>query len=143
MSLRSFRPTKGLERGSAMTHKSGATMRRPTLGDEERRHLGRALGALGPFRALRATMPLQYVTTFLLVALNEGRGVTEYAEMAGVSQSVMSRHLLDIGERDRYMEKGFGLITYRPNPFELRKHEVFLTDKGRALAHEIVRQMSL
>jgi DNA-binding MarR family transcriptional regulator len=88
-------------------------------------------------------MPLQYVTTFLLVALNEGRGVTEYAEMAGVSQSVMSRHLLDIGERDRYMEKGFGLITYRPNPFELRKHEVFLTDKGRALAHEIVRQMSL
>lgn len=111
------------------------------LGDDELSAAGRLLGALEPFRALRPTMPLQYVTTFLLVALNEGKSVTEYAEMAGVSKSVMSRHILDIGERDRYMEEGFGLITYRPNPMELRRHEVFLTDKGRAVLHQISRQL--
>jgi DNA-binding MarR family transcriptional regulator len=55
----------------------------------------------------------------------------------------MSRHLLDIGERNRKMEAGFGLVTYRANPLELRKHEYMLTDKGRALLHQITRQMEL
>jgi DNA-binding MarR family transcriptional regulator len=73
------------------------------------------------------------------VAEEEGLGVIDYAKRAGVSTSVMSRHLLDIGERDRYMEDGFGLVTYRPNPRELRKHEYFLTDRGRALVHKINR----
>ncbi len=121
-----------LMRGIAMTG-------RKTLGDNERKAVKSLLGALDPFTDIRATMPLQYVRTFLLVALDEGKGVAEYAAKAGVSVSVMSRHLLDIGERNRHMEKGFGLITYRPNPTELRKHEVFLTDTGRALVHRIVR----
>jgi DNA-binding MarR family transcriptional regulator len=85
-------------------------------------------------------MPLQYVTAFLLVCHEEGMGVGDYAERAGVSVSVMSRHLLDIGDRNRHMEEGFGLVTYRANPMELRKHEYMLTDKGRALAHKILRQ---
>src|SRR5262249_52410389 len=93
--------------------------------NDDRTELGKLLTALAPFRAIRGTMPLQYVNTFLLVALNEGKSVNDYAAMAGVSQSVMSRHLLDIGERNRHMEKGFGLVTYRPNPTELRKHEYF------------------
>jgi DNA-binding HxlR family transcriptional regulator len=38
------------------------------------------------------------------------------------------------------MEEGFGLVTYRSNPTELRKHEYVLTDKGRALAHKIFKQ---
>jgi hypothetical protein len=54
----------------------------------------------------------------------------------------MSRHLLDIGERNRHMDHGFGLVTSRSNPFELRKHEFTLTDKGRALLHEIARQFA-
>lgn len=85
-------------------------------------------------------MPLQYVTAFLLVAQEEGLGVSDYAQRAGVSLSVMSRHLLDIGERNRNQEEGFGLVTYRSNPMELRKHEYTLTDKGRALAYQITRQ---
>jgi DNA-binding MarR family transcriptional regulator len=87
----------------------------------------------------RDTMPLQYFTTFLLVALNEGLSVKEYAELAQVSTSVMSRHLLDIGDRNRHMTEGFGLVTSRPHPMELRKHEVFLTPKGRALLHNMIR----
>lgn len=97
--------------------------------------------ALWPFKELRHAMPLQYVIAFLLVAEEEGLGVGDYAERAGVSVSVMSRHLLDIGERNRNMEEGFGLVTFRANPMELRKHEYMLTDKGRAIMHRIQRQV--
>lgn len=109
------------------------------LGEGDKRAVKGLLGALEPFKELRGTMPLQYVTAFLMVAQEEGLGVGDYAERAGVSVSVMSRHLLDIGERNRMMEEGFGLVTYRPNPMELRKHEYMLTDKGRALIHRITR----
>jgi hypothetical protein len=37
---------------------------------------------------------------------------------------------LDIGERNRHMEEGFGLVAARNNPMNLRKKEYFLTDKG-------------
>ena len=81
------------------------------------------------------------ICAFLLVAMEEGLGVSEYAQRAGVGLWVMSRHLLDIGERDRHMEDGYGLVTYRANPFlAFRKHEYTLTDKGRALMHAIKRQ---
>ena len=110
------------------------------LPDAEQKAVRNLLSALEPFRDLRSTMPLQYVTAFLLVCHEEGLGVGDYAERAGVSVSVMSRHLLDIGDRNRHMEEGFGLVTYRANPMELRKHEYMLTDKGRALAHKILRQ---
>lgn len=99
------------------------------------------LAAIEPFRKLRPTMPLQYVVAFLLVAMEEGLSVGEYAERAGVSISVMSRHLLDIGARNRHMEEGFGLIMSRPHPLELRKNEILLTPKGRALMHQITRQL--
>jgi DNA-binding MarR family transcriptional regulator len=93
------------------------------------------------FQEIRPTMPLQYVMAFVLVAIEEGLGVGEYAKRAGVSMSVMSRHLLDIGDRNRHMEEGFGLVTARQNPLELRKNEIFLTAKGRALMHRITRQL--
>jgi DNA-binding MarR family transcriptional regulator len=112
------------------------------LNDAEKTAVKTLMGALEPFRAIRGTMPLQYVTAFLLVAEEEGLGVSDYARRAGVSLSVMSRHLLDIGERNRGMDEGFGLVTYRANPNELRKHEYMLTDKGRAVAHQILRQWS-
>lgn len=111
------------------------------LPDEDLAAVKGMLGAIEPFRALRATMPAQYVVSFLLVAEEEGLGVGDYAKRAGVSMSVMSRHLLDVGERDRKGGKGFGLVTYRSNPMELRKHEYMLTDKGRALLHKITRAL--
>jgi DNA-binding MarR family transcriptional regulator len=114
---------------------------RQSLAEPEKEAMARLMGALEPFRALRGTMPLQYVFAFLLVALEEGEGTSEYARRAGVSQSVMSRHLLDIGDRNRHMMEGFGLITQRQDPMNLSKHQCMLTPKGRALAHQIVRAL--
>jgi DNA-binding MarR family transcriptional regulator len=92
--------------------------------------------------AERDTMPAQYITTFLLVAHRPGLSVNKYAELAQVSPSVMSRHLLDIGDRNRHMKAGFGLVTGRPNPMKLRKHEYWLTPKGHALLERMHRLLT-
>jgi tetratricopeptide (TPR) repeat protein len=85
----------------------------------------------------RKTMPVQYIDAFLLVVIEEGLSVNDYAERAGVSKSVMSRHLLDIGDFTRDHQPGFGLVTSRPHPFELRRHEILLTPVGRANAYNV------
>ena len=131
--------TREAHGGTMVTSKG--TGRRQQLTPDEQATIDVLLSALEPFFELRATMPLQYVKAFLLVALEEGQGVTEYGRKAGVSQSVMSRYLLDIGERNRYMDEGFDLVTQRPDPMELRKHQVMLTPKGVGLAHRIIRAL--
>jgi hypothetical protein len=82
------------------------------LPDDDRQIVKGLQGALDQFTDLKATMPLQYVKAFLAVALEEGLGVGEYAQRAHVANSVMSRHLLDIGDRNRHMEEGFGLVIW-------------------------------
>jgi DNA-binding MarR family transcriptional regulator len=111
----------------------------PVATADDRRAIGSLLSALDPFFQIRGTMPAQYIKAFLLVAFEEGLSLSEYAERAGVSLSVMSRHLQDIGDRNRYKEEGFGLVTSRTNPLELRRHEFSLTPRGRALLHNIMR----
>ena len=53
--------------------------------------------------------------------MKEGQTVTEYAEKAGVPQTVMTRHLLEIGDRSRDKEKGLGLVTQKADMNDLRK----------------------
>jgi hypothetical protein len=67
--------------------------------------------------------------------------VSEYAKRARVSVSVMSRHLLDIGDRTRFGSEGFGLVTFRPRMENLREHEYLLTNKGKLLLDAITRIM--
>lgn len=79
-------------------------------------------------------MPLTHITAFLFVALDEGKGVGEYARMAGVHRAAMSRTLRDIGARSRSGTAGHGLVTVSPHPTAPRKSTVTLTAKGRELA---------
>ena len=58
-------------------------------------------GALKPFDNLRGWIPVRYVTTFLMVALDEGKWLSAYARDAGMDRISMSRCLRDIGERSR------------------------------------------
>jgi DNA-binding MarR family transcriptional regulator len=96
------------------------------------------LNALEPFHALRKTMPLQYVTAFLLVATDEHQNVTEYAKRAGSSQSLMTRHLADLGTINRHHKKGFGLVELYEDVKDRRNKLVRLTARGK----DIVRDMS-
>jgi DNA-binding MarR family transcriptional regulator len=135
--------------GQPTTIKGSQTMQlkkrsRPTRAlksENEERAGQRAEAFVNAFRNIRQTMPLQYLTAFLLVARDEGQSVSEYARRAGVSVSVMSRHLLDIGDRTRHDEEGFGLVTFQPRPHNLREHEYVLTNKGRMLWGQIVSIM--
>lgn len=113
-----------------------------TLNAETRGAMRVLLTSLEPFRAVYGVMPLQQAYAFLLVAMEEGEGVTEYARRAGVSQSVMTRHLLDLGDFNRRHEPGLGLIVQRPDPLNRRKHQTFLTDKGAALAAQVYRALA-
>jgi DNA-binding MarR family transcriptional regulator len=99
--------------------------------------LKKLLKALTPFIDLRDTMPLQLVRAFTLVATEEGRNVTWYADKAGISPSLMTRHLADIGETDRYHEPGFGLVEQFSNVRDKRERLMRLTPKGRGIAQKI------
>ena len=106
---------------------------------DEKVALKTTLEALRPFKSLRDTMPLQYVTAFLHVALEEGLTVSEYAKRAGTSQSLMTRHLADLGETNRYHTQGFGLIEQFDNVMDRRERLIRLTAKGRHVVYEMAQ----
>lgn len=109
---------------------------KPTLNEEERAYARALLAALEPFAADRQTMPLQYVLSFLRVCSDEGEGSTEYARRTGISPTVMTRHLLDIGERNRAREEGFGWISQERDKHDLRRHAAKVSLPGRALLNK-------
>ena len=98
------------------------------------------LAAIDPFVKIRQTMPLRCVQAFLLVAYNEGQPVAEYARVAKMSATTMSRNLLDIGERDRYGQPGLDLVLGRDNPNNRREKEYFLSAKGRAMIGTVAKR---
>lgn len=90
--------------------------------------------------------PYQMVRLFLLTALIEGTDNADMAELkrrTGLSQSVVSRHILDMGERNRYKDEGHMLVDMRPKPTDRRYHEVSLTARGRALVHKMLIALGL
>jgi DNA-binding MarR family transcriptional regulator len=89
------------------------------------------------FRAIRRTMPLQHAYAFLFVALEEGCSVSEYAKRAGTTQAVMTRILFALSSRNR--GRGCRLVQQVIDPQDGRRTQTFLTVRGKALAHEIVR----
>jgi DNA-binding MarR family transcriptional regulator len=110
---------------------------KPSTTDAQRSALNSLYNALEPFRAERGTMPLQYVTAFLLVAKDEHQNVTEYAKRAGTSQSLMTRHLSDIGVTNRYHEEGMGLVEGYDDVMDRRNRLIRLTAKGKTLVWRI------
>jgi DNA-binding MarR family transcriptional regulator len=84
-------------------------------------------------------MPIQHAYAFLLVAVKEGLGVQEYAERAGVTQAVMTRILFALGSRSQGRERGYGLVQQGTDTEDARKHQTFLTAKGKALKGQIAR----
>jgi DNA-binding MarR family transcriptional regulator len=84
---------------------------------------------------------MQHAYAFLLVALEEGLGVQEYAKRAGVTQAVMTRILFALSSRGRRREPGYGLVQQAVDLRDSRRHQTFLTIKGKALTHKIVQSI--
>lgn len=81
------------------------------------------------------------VQTFIAVAMHEGESLTEIAASMGAKMSTVSRHLLDLGERNRKMEAGYQLVDRRQDPMNLRVNIYTLTPKGKLLAQAITEAM--
>jgi DNA-binding MarR family transcriptional regulator len=95
--------------------------------------------ALEPFVALNPTIPASYIISFLTVAEKEGLPVSEYAREVGVYKAVMTRHLLDLGERDRRGEEGMNIVEQRRDKQDLRVNRSFINEKGAALLSKVRR----
>ena len=89
------------------------------------------------FRALQPSMTIQVAHTFLLAAMHEGKSLTEIAQLSGFRFPTVSRNILDLGPRNRKREPGLGLVLTVTDPMELRRKQVQLTDKGRALLNQL------
>lgn len=90
------------------------------------------------FRELRATMPVAEVHMFLLVALNEGAGLTELAEHADLRKSTASRYLLNLSDKTLSGAAGHALVIREQDPKELRRNVYTLSDKGKRIVHALV-----
>jgi hypothetical protein len=53
----------------------------------------------------------------------------------------MTRHLLDIGDRNRAREEGFRWVTQERDTFDLRRHATRVTPSGRALLNRAKNAM--
>jgi len=109
------------------------------LTKDEQRALLKCLLFMEAFRVIRPIIPMQHAFAFLLVAMEEGRGVQEYAERAGITQPVMTRVLLALDPRGQKGAAGVGLVQQATDTEDFCKRQTFLTGKGKALMREIVR----
>lgn len=110
---------------------------------EEQRLLNKASLIFQAFRGIEPTMPTQLAYTFLIVATHPGISVSEVADLAGFKLSTASRHLLDLGERNRKKEPGFGLVEVSVDPNELRRKTFTLTPRGKHLLNQIMTAMKV
>jgi DNA-binding MarR family transcriptional regulator len=86
-------------------------------------------------------IPLAALEAFLLVCLYEGASLRDLCALSGQAQSTLSRHLLDLGERNyRRKTPGLNLVSWRHPPEELRRKEYHLTDGGRALRDQMLQK---
>jgi DNA-binding MarR family transcriptional regulator len=91
------------------------------------------------FRAIRRLMPLQHAYAFLLVALEQGLSVSEYATRVGVTQSVMTRILFSLASSSQGRAPGYKLVQQTTDLEDPRRTQTFLTGKGKVLVREILR----
>jgi hypothetical protein len=115
-----------------------------SLLSDEARQAAKALRlALEPFVQLNPNIPASYIISFLTVAEKEGRPVSEYANEVGMLKAVMTRHLLDLGERDRHGGEGMNVIEQRRDRVDLRINRSFINEKGATLLSKVRRAWEL
>jgi len=91
------------------------------------------LRAATVFDAQRRGIPISYLMVFLVVALDEGLGVNEYARRFGIDRRDMSHYLTGIGSGGNYRLRSYGLVTLRKSLTNKGGRRVFLTKRGKKL----------
>lgn len=113
------------------------------ISDADKVHIRRMLNAINVILEKHPTAPAQLVATLLTVALREGMGNADYADMLSHSKTVTSRYLHDLGNSlMRTQAPGLGLVKIEQNPEELRRSMVTLTPRGVRTIEHIVEILS-
>jgi hypothetical protein len=99
--------------------------------------------ALEPFVELNPTVPASYLITLLAVAEKEGKPVNEYARDVGLIKAVCTRHLLDLGNRDRRGNPGMELIDQHRDWKDRRIQRSYISVRGAAILGKMKRAMEL
>jgi DNA-binding MarR family transcriptional regulator len=111
--------------------------------DSELRKLIRICDLFREQPGASSNVPLAVLEAFLLACLYEGASLKDLCDLSGQAQSTLSRHLLDLGERNRKREPGLKLVAWRHPPEELRRKEYYLTPKGKALRDRMLEAPQL
>jgi hypothetical protein len=107
----------------------------------DRKSLNALLAALKPISNRDSHIPVAWIKTLLLVALDEGKGVAHYCRAAKVHRTIMSRYLHCIGDKKRRDDKpGLGLVEVKIDPVRADRRQVFLTEEGHAAVAAIIAQ---
>lgn len=128
--------------GGTAPHPGRSPMPRAIV-TEEQRLLDKVAIILSAFKEVDESMQIQLAMTFLMVAMHEGCSLTDIYKQTGWAISTISRHLLDLGERNRNKNPGLNLVESRRDPMELRKNIYTLTPRGRKLAGKLVSLVRL
>jgi hypothetical protein len=76
-------------------------------------------------------------TRALLVAADENQNVTTYPTRAGTSQSLMTRHIQDLGDINRHHEEDMGLVESYRDMMDRRNVLIRLNAKGKGVVSEM------
>jgi DNA-binding MarR family transcriptional regulator len=113
--------------------------------DDDQRAVYGLSKVLSSFQTMNRSMTIESANVFLLVALKEGQRAVEYAKETGLTQSTISRHLLDLSDYRRDLsdagsgrKEGYGLVKAEVDPMELRAKRYYLTHKGRTQVQKIL-----
>jgi len=110
------------------------------ISPRDRRAVQTLLSALKPLSDLRdRPIPLPFAVAFLSVVLNEGQPVGRYAKDLNMTRFAMFKYIQSIGDRGRHRALGLGLVTIKRG-YDV-KTAVFLTDKGREVAAQVVGRL--
>lgn len=123
------------------THEAIAPHEIRSIASHEKRSIRTLLWGLKPFSNLRGSFPLSYAVVFLTVAMEEGKPMGTYGRELGLSRFNVSRYLRCIGDRGRNGTAGLGLVSVTRTEGHPIRTKVCLTDKGRALAEQVFRNL--
>jgi DNA-binding MarR family transcriptional regulator len=102
--------------------------------------LSRALELLDGLKD-RGDMTTSLARTFIAVAEEEGVSGKDLETRLGMSQGSVSRHLLDLGHRNRRFEPGLALVEWRLEEKDYRAKKWVLTAEGRKVRDRLRKLM--
>jgi DNA-binding MarR family transcriptional regulator len=87
------------------------------------------------------------LTILLLVAQEQGISQPDLAMIMGIPQATVSRNVLKLSEKfvqnakGDWRQTGYDLVETRPDPYETRRHAVYLTKKGKQVINALKKSI--